>query len=120
MAAYMWRHADGSTRNYPPPGFKEFDVLGTLVGSIDQTLAERASKYGDFTDLAVTAQNLKDEARRGVGWGKLSGNQREAVDMILHKIARVISGGDPDYKDNWHDIAGYAKMAEDRCGGNKE
>jgi hypothetical protein len=85
------------------------------MSDVEATLAARAAKYGDFTDLAITAQNLKDEARRGVGWSKLSGNQKEAIDMILHKVARVISGGDPHYRDNWHDIAGYAKMAEDRC-----
>lgn len=36
-----------------------------------------------------------------------------AID-IADKIARILNG-DPEYRDNWHDIAGYAKLAEDRC-----
>jgi len=31
--------------------------------------------------------------------------------MILHKIARILNG-DPEYSDNWHDIAGYATLIE--------
>lgn len=33
--------------------------------------------------------------------------------MIQHKIARILNG-DPDYVDNWVDIAGYAKLVADR------
>ena len=31
--------------------------------------------------------------------------------MIASKIARIVNG-DPDYADNWHDIAGYARLVE--------
>ena len=41
---------------------------------------------------------------------------REAVDMILHKLARVLNG-DPNYADNWHDIQCYAKLVEQRITG---
>ena len=37
--------------------------------------------------------------------------------MIFHKIGRIVNG-DPNYADSWHDIAGYAKLVEDRL--NKE
>jgi hypothetical protein len=33
---------------------------------------------------------------------------REALDMIAHKIARVLSGGDPHDFQHWEDITGYA------------
>ena len=33
--------------------------------------------------------------------------------MILSKISRLVTG-DPAHKDSWHDIQGYAKLAEDR------
>ena len=33
----------------------------------------------------------------------------EALEMIAHKIARILSG-DADYADNWVDIAGYAQL----------
>ena len=31
--------------------------------------------------------------------------------MILHKISRIVNG-DPNYKDSWTDIIGYAKLVE--------
>jgi hypothetical protein len=36
--------------------------------------------------------------------------------MICHKLGRI-AAGDIDYADSWHDIAGYAKLVEDRLNG---
>lgn len=83
--------------------------------SIEQTLQERGSRYGDFTDHAKIAQQLQDVMRADIGrWHKLSFAHKQALTVIADKIARILSG-DPDYEDNWHDIQGYAKLAEDRC-----
>lgn len=46
-------------------------------------------------------------------WRSLDPDQKEALEMIVHKIGRILNG-DPDYADSWHDIAGYAKLVEDR------
>ena len=86
--------------------------------SVDNTLAERGARYGDFTDHAVIAQELQDVMRRhgkagAPHWDKLSFVQKQALTVIADKIARILSG-DPDYEDNWHDIQGYAKLVEDR------
>lgn len=96
--------------------------------SIEKTLAERGGRYGDFSDHAKIAQDLQKvmhNARRAspvvghpdafkVGsWEVLSDVQRQALTVIADKIARILSG-DPNYSDNWHDIQGYAKLAEDR------
>lgn len=86
---------------------------------IDATLAERGARYGDFTDHADVAQQLQDVMRwremdPRAGWARLSSVQRQALTVIADKIARILTG-DPDYTDNWHDIQGYAKLAEDRC-----
>lgn len=81
---------------------------------LSDTLAERGARYGDFTDHAAIAQSLQDPMRAAPGWEKLSPVKRQALTVIADKIARILSG-DPEYKDNWHDIAGYAKLAEDRC-----
>ena len=92
--------------------------------SLENTLAERGSRYGDFTDHAELAQELQDVMRgfRKPGpqgqivnpWAKLDSVKRQALTVIADKIARILSG-DPNYTDNWHDIQGYAKLAEDRC-----
>lgn len=88
---------------------------------IETTLEERGSRYGDFTDHAAICQRLQDVMRSttnanptGRGWENLSDDKKQALTVIADKIARILSG-DPEYKDNWHDIQGYAKLAEDRC-----
>ena len=47
---------------------------------------------------------------------ELDNDQLEALDMIVHKIARIVNG-DPNYSDSWVDIAGYAKLVSDRLEG---
>lgn len=91
--------------------------------SIEQTLAERGNRYGDFGDHAKIAQDLQDLMRRSEktgasggtfnGWTDLTSVQKQALTVIADKIARILSG-DPNYADNWHDIQGYAKLAEER------
>lgn len=78
---------------------------------INATLNEREKKYGSFAAIAHIAQGLKNVARSTGSWYDLPEDQREALDMIFHKIARQINGA-KDYPDNFHDIAGYAMRAE--------
>ena len=85
---------------------------------IVQTLAERGERYGTFKGHAEISQRLKGvlrkfEAERGCD---LDPDQREALEMIAHKIARILNG-DPNYADSWHDIAGYAQLVADRLNG---
>jgi hypothetical protein len=80
--------------------------------SIDATLAERGSRYGEFEDGAAIMQSLKGVMQSTDGWTRLSPPQREALEMIQHKIGRILNG-DPNYADSWVDIAGYAKLISD-------
>ena len=80
---------------------------------IAATLAERGKRYGEFPDHATVTQQLK---RVMYGFNpalRLADDQKEALDMIAHKLGRIING-DPDYADSWVDIAGYAKLVADR------
>jgi hypothetical protein len=79
-------------------------------------LAERGKVYGDFTDHAAITQNLKRLMQTMPKWERLSDPHAEALEMIAHKIGRILNG-DPNYRDSWDDIAGYAKLAADRCHG---
>jgi len=79
---------------------------------INKTLEQRESRYGTYADLAEIAQDLKKVMRSYPKWESLSADKKEALEMIQHKIARIING-DPSYVDNWHDIIGYAKLVED-------
>lgn len=85
-----------------------------LPDSVESTLAERGKRYGDFSIRASIAQRLQDDMRSAKGWNHLTDDKRQALTVIADKIARILSG-DPEYKDNWHDIQGYAKLCEDRC-----
>lgn len=80
--------------------------------SPNNTIKNRQSVYGDFANTAETAQQLKGILRENDG--HLSAVQKESLDMIMTKVARII-GGDANHKDSWHDIAGYAMLAEERC-----
>lgn len=85
---------------------------------ITQTLTDRGNRYGPFVGHAEVTQRLKrvmaeELAKRGK---PLADDQWEALEMIAHKIGRIING-DPDYDDSWVDIAGYAKLVSDRLQG---
>jgi len=78
--------------------------------TIEDTLAERQDTHGNFADNAVASQHLKHACQRYATM-VLTPVQVEALDNICQKIARIITG-DPNHADNWHDIAGYAMLAE--------
>ena len=78
---------------------------------IEKTLKERKSNYGEFRENADVAQLLKNVMKNGSSWCQTNNIQREALDLIALKISRIVTGN-PSYEDNWHDIAGYAKLVE--------
>lgn len=82
---------------------------------IDETLAERGTKYGKFIDQAAVTYKLKNVLREHSSnhSKSYSYDQAEALDMICHKLGRIVNG-DADYADSWVDIAGYAKLVADR------
>lgn len=95
-------------------------AVGTMP-NIQITMGKRSARYGDFTDQAGVSDALINVCQ-GNGYGPqtnfstLDPVKRQAIRLICEKLGRILSpGGDPEYRDNWHDIQGYAKLAEDRC-----
>ncbi|CAB4131954.1 hypothetical protein UFOVP137_50 [uncultured Caudovirales phage] len=84
-----------------------------MADSISETLTERGKRYGAFSEHAKIAQLLKGVMQSRPVYQSLKADQREALEMIAHKIARILNG-DPNYADSWIDIAGYAKLVADR------
>lgn len=80
-----------------------------MSDEIKSMLGQRAVTHGDFNYNSVVSQNLKEIVREGHCWVDMADNQREAIDMILHKIGRI-TGGNPNTRDSWVDIAGYAML----------
>lgn len=73
-------------------------------------IEEREETHGPFSTTSKIAQNIKFSMLYGDSkWVSLKPDQREALDMIAHKIARIVSGN-PNEVDHWTDIAGYASL----------
>lgn len=79
------------------------------VDSVDKILEDREKTHGDFRDHAYYSQSLKRIMRKSENYDQMSVEQMEALDMIVHKIGRILAGN-PDHKDHWLDIEGYAKL----------
>jgi hypothetical protein len=77
--------------------------------STEQILAERGKTHGVFRTHANISQSLKEIMRSMPGWERLTHSQREALDMIQHKIGRILNGN-PNHADHWDDIAGYSTL----------
>ena len=86
------------------------------MSDLEKTLAQRCEVYGRFVDHAAISQSIKRAMRAAPGWQELPDDMRESLEMLAHKVARILNGN-PDYADSWHDIAGYAALVEKRLKG---
>ena len=81
-----------------------------------ELVQERGKTHGRFEDHAYCTQDLKrtlDEhllLRAQRGQPNLTDMQHESIEMILHKIGRIVAGNS-SFQDHWDDIAGYAKIS---------
>lgn len=81
--------------------------------NVEDTLTERGRRYGEFSEHARITQNLKRAMADSPNWPTLPDDMKEALQMVAHKIGRILNG-DPDYADSWHDIIGYVRLVEGR------
>lgn len=86
------------------------------MSDLEKTLAERGEVYGRFVDHAAISQSIKRAMRAAPGWQELPDDMRESLEMLAHKVARILNGN-PDYVDSWHDIQGYTALVEKRLKG---
>ena len=86
---------------------------------VDAILDSRAKDYGKFIEGAEIMQMLKRLVHNYIEQRQtpLAFDQREAIDMIIHKLGRIINGN-PDKVDHWVDVAGYSTLVADRLRGN--
>ena len=76
---------------------------------IEEVLNQRQSTYGSFTKNAEISQMMKYFMAQDTNYKQMPLAHREALEMIVHKIARIVNG-DPNYIDNWIDICGYSQL----------
>ncbi len=85
-----------------------------MADATTELLAEREKTHGSFEVHANITQMLKSVMHANASWNELSTRHKESLDMILHKIGRIMSGN-PNFNDHWDDIAGYAKLGSQAC-----
>ena len=88
----------------------EATFLTPADGHTQAIIAERERTHGAFRENSKFAQDVKATMRNLPSWNRMASFQREALDMIAHKMTRILHG-DPDHLDHWDDIAGYAERA---------
>lgn len=79
------------------------------MSDINEILKERGERYGKFEGHADIAQRIKRVMQGSPSWEEINESKREALEMIGHKLARILNG-DPNYADSWRDVAGYAQL----------
>jgi hypothetical protein len=85
---------------------------------IDDILDERGKKYGSYLEQTKIREQLTRVMDGALRDRKktMESDQNDALIMIAVKISRIVNG-DPNYPDNWRDIAGYATLVADRLEG---
>jgi hypothetical protein len=87
-----------------------------MTDSTEALVTERGKTHGRFEDHAYATQDLKCTLKEHLhlraqrNQPSLNNMQLESLEMILHKIGRIVAG-DANFQDHWDDIAGYAKIA---------
>lgn len=106
---------------YPPNKLPEYTLPAPSTGELTKayakspgvdlaaTLKERGDRYGAFDGHSQIAQGIKVAMRLSPKWWALTPSHKESLEMIAHKIGRILNG-DPNYADSWVDIAGYAQL----------
>jgi hypothetical protein len=89
------------------------------MSEIHDILNERGGRYGEFKTHAEITQKIKEALFGGASFAYLEYDQKEALEMIAHKLGRIVNG-DPNYLDSWVDIVGYTQLVIDRLKEDQE
>ena len=92
-----------------------------MTTDIGALLKERGKTHGDYAVHALITQDLKRVVTHHVGHldRRLDDDMQETLDMIAHKIGRIIAGN-PAEPDHWRDVAGYAQLVANRLEGTND
>lgn len=79
-----------------------------------ELLKERGTTHGEYGAQATTHDNLLCVMMDTPNFMKLKPAHRQALNMIVMKISRILHGN-PEFRDHYKDIAGYATLGENAC-----
>jgi len=89
---------------------------------LDQTLLDRACRYGNFIDVAQRTARIYHHMVQNTPQFMTKNDMSiyyEALHMIAMKVARLVSGRIND-AEGWLDIAGYAMLVHSHLSGEEE
>ena len=91
----------------------EAQLTSEPADGVEKVISTREATHGSYADTARVAQTLKRVLRNETAhYETLNSRQRESLDLICTKLARIVSGN-ANEPDHWLDIQGYAKIAID-------
>lgn len=97
----------------PPLSAKRTNDAGEVTSdSVEATLTQRGTRYGDFKTHSMISQQLQEVLFETKSREEMPPYINEALTLICHKLARVVNG-DHMYDDNFRDIAGYSQLVVD-------
>jgi len=76
---------------------------------INELLEERGKTHGDIVIQSYFSQEMKSVLRASPHWKKMSSVKRECLEMVVHKIARILAGNHEE-RDHYYDIIGYTQL----------
>ena len=84
------------------------------MNTVDETLKERGANYGDYLSGVqdrAAIMNTLIQAHSKAHQSIMSAEAQGMLWDIVNKLCRLAIT--PDHIDSWHDIQGYAKLAEE-------
>lgn len=75
-------------------------------------LTTRETTHGIYKNTAATSQAIKQIFYASKNWDSITDSQRESLEMIAVKLARILNGN-AQYRDHWDDVVGYSQLASD-------
>ena len=83
--------------------------MAIMAMDITEILEEREPTHGDFREVARIDQRFRALLADSPNWPYLSDCQKLSLEMITHKLSRILCG-DPNHRDHTDDISGYAAL----------
>ena len=88
-------------------------MTGSAIKTGQEAVAVRGSTHGSYAVNAAISQKLKSVMRGSDGWSNLSASQKESLDLMSTKIARILAG-DPNFEEHWIDLEGYSSLGKSK------
>jgi len=76
---------------------------------INVSLSKKEKTHGVYKETASLSQSFKDVMRSGRNWQDMNDQQKESLECIAMKLARLLNGN-KNHRDHWDDVAGYATL----------